>query len=167
MFQALHERLHKDEKGFTLIELMVVVLIIAILIAIAIPTFLGARSRAQDRAAQTDLRNSLVAGEVWYTDHESYDLTADGGAGVAELTALEPELSFSDVAADLETVGTVLVIDAADNMLFLRLSASGTYFGLAKNLDDLVGEVGTTYCSSTTTGATDINTVATCQGDSW
>src|SRR5829696_589473 len=39
------------QAGFTLIELMVVVLIIAILIAIAIPTFLGARSRAQDRAA--------------------------------------------------------------------------------------------------------------------
>ncbi|MFM7616128.1 MAG: prepilin-type N-terminal cleavage/methylation domain-containing protein, partial [Actinomycetes bacterium] len=47
-----------DEQGFTLIELMVVVLIIAILIAIAIPTFLGARQRAQDRAAQSSLRNA-------------------------------------------------------------------------------------------------------------
>ena len=47
-----------DDEGFTLIELMVVVLIIAILIAIAIPTFLGARQRAQDRATQADLRNA-------------------------------------------------------------------------------------------------------------
>ncbi len=47
--KALARRRGDDEKGFTLIELMVVVLIIAILIAIAIPTFLGARNKANDR----------------------------------------------------------------------------------------------------------------------
>jgi type IV pilus assembly protein PilA len=53
-----------------LIELMVVVLIIAI--AIAIPTFLGARTRAQDRAAQSSLRNALVAAKSIYTDSQDY-----------------------------------------------------------------------------------------------
>ena len=57
-----------EEDGFTLIELMVVVLIIAILLAIAIPTFLGAQDRARDRAAQSDLRNAITAAKTIATD---------------------------------------------------------------------------------------------------
>src|SRR5687767_111788 len=65
MFTKLHARLGDREEGFTLIELMVVVLIIAILIAIAIPTFLGARKRAQDRQAQSNIRNALLAEKTY------------------------------------------------------------------------------------------------------
>jgi type IV pilus assembly protein PilA len=75
-------RYRDEEDGFTLIELMVVVLIIAILIAIAIPTFLGARSRAQDRAAQSDIRNGLTAEKTVYTDNQSYDKTTATMAGI-------------------------------------------------------------------------------------
>src|SRR3954449_7084290 len=68
MLSTLRSRLHNDEDGFTLIELMVVVLIIAILIAIAIPTFLGVQNRAKDRAAQSDLRNAITAAKTLATD---------------------------------------------------------------------------------------------------
>src|SRR3954464_2838164 len=76
------------EEGFTLIELMVVVLIIAILIAIAIPTFLRALERAQNRAAQSNVRNAFTAEKTFYTDAQTYT------DGVAALTAIEPSITF-------------------------------------------------------------------------
>src|SRR2546425_11049495 len=98
----LHDRLRRDERGFTLIELMVVVLIIAILIAIAIPTFLGARKRAQDRGAQSNLRNGLTASKTFYTDNDTY--TGFTGAGVA--AGIEPSLTW-DPAGGAAVAGAV------------------------------------------------------------
>src|SRR5881392_1688371 len=104
MLQKLIERRHKgQEEGFTLIELMVVVLIIAILIAIAIPTFLGARARAQDRAAQSNLRNALTAEKTYYTDHQTYVATA----GAPELKAIEPSLTYDAATDSVPTQGSV------------------------------------------------------------
>jgi type IV pilus assembly protein PilA len=90
VLSTLRKRLrHDDEQGFTLIELMVVVLIIAILIAIAIPTFLGARERSQNRAAQSSLRNGLTAAKTKFTDDNAYTNATD-----ANLGAIEPSLTF-------------------------------------------------------------------------
>ncbi len=97
------------EDGFTLIELMVVVLIIAILIAIAIPTFLGARSRAQDKAAQSNVRNGVSAAKTIFTDGQDY---AD--ATTAELLVVEPSLTFqaADAASTEPKEVSVLAVDS-------------------------------------------------------
>jgi type IV pilus assembly protein PilA len=61
-----------SEGGFTLIELMMVVLIIAILIAVLIPTISGATKRANDRAMQSSLRNALTAAKATIADNDDY-----------------------------------------------------------------------------------------------
>ncbi len=69
------------DAGFTLIELMVVLLIIAILLAIAIPTFLGVSGSANDRAAQSNLTNALTEVKALYQNGQSYARRTGYAAG--------------------------------------------------------------------------------------
>ena len=64
-----------NEKGFTLIELMIVIAIIGILAAIAIPQFAAYRQRSYHAAAKADLRNAATAQEAYYADNETYTTT--------------------------------------------------------------------------------------------
>jgi prepilin-type N-terminal cleavage/methylation domain-containing protein len=59
----------RRQNGFTLIEIMIVVLIIAMLLAIAIPNFLRARDRSRAKACQSNLRMIVSAKEQWAMDN--------------------------------------------------------------------------------------------------
>jgi len=142
--KGLARRRGDDEEGFTLIELMVVVLIIAILIAIAIPTFLGARQRAQDRAAQSDLRNGLTAEKTYYTDGQTY-------ATAAQMTASNIETSLNWGGAI--TTKPALHVTVSTDTLSVCLdeaSKSGTVFSL---LDISSGATAGTYYGKAACGA--------------
>jgi type IV pilus assembly protein PilA len=140
MLTMLRQRRDEDE-GFTLIELMVVVLIIAILIAIAIPTFLGAQDRARDRGAQSDLRNAITAAKTLATDNAGLFLDTSAtpvAIDAADMLAAEPSLTFVAMASASATQIGVATEATGLNIVLLKKSASNTWFGITATSQGVV-----------------------------
>ena len=112
-----------DERGFTVIELTIVLIMIAILIGIAIPTFLGVRDRGYDTAAKTSVmlavRSAIGIGES----------ALFGGVTTDTLNDAEPSLTFVDASSPSTSFTVVSQTVIGDSVFFAAVrSTSGTCF---------------------------------------
>ncbi len=94
----------KNEKGFTLIELMIVIAIMGILATIVIPQFRFYRARSYNSAAQSDLKNFVTAQEAYYVDEATY------ASAPASLVGTYGAFTSSGVAVTIGTANTTLYV---------------------------------------------------------
>jgi type II secretory pathway pseudopilin PulG len=133
---------------------MVVVMILAILIVMGLPTFLGVRARFQDRAAQSDLRNVVLAARILYTDNATFTPANDSASGLVTIVGTmcyvptaQASVATNPVAPACTSgigTGSISVASTATQFSAARLSASNSCFVV------LDATTGTTYGKTTT-----------------
>jgi type IV pilus assembly protein PilA len=143
VLQHLKDR-RQDETGFTLIELMVVVLIMGILMAIAIPTFLSTQGSANDASAKSNATNAFTGEKAYYEDNQVF---VDAGSAAVSVT-LDSQLPWVNalgaatsqkVSAQVGGFAAAAFTEVAaagttgQGLLIEDLSKSGTCFYIADN----------------------------------
>ena len=68
-------KLRYQSRGFTIVELLVVIVVIAILVALTLPNLFGLQRRARDDTRKNDLKNIQQAAETYFNDKSAYPAT--------------------------------------------------------------------------------------------
>ena len=110
------------EAGFTLVELLVVMLILGILAAIAIPAFFNQKEKANDSQAKAYAHTAQVAMETYATDNGG----TYTGADPTDLEAIEPTLTSADLAVPTAGAGYDLTVTAANTGNVFHVVRNGT-----------------------------------------
>jgi prepilin-type N-terminal cleavage/methylation domain-containing protein len=128
--RTLHAHI-RPEKGFSLIELLIVILILGILATIALPAFLGEQEKGLDADAKANTRNVVASVESCYTETKSYE-TCDT---LPELEAVDtkPGVELTDTVTKKK--GAVAVSATDETYTVTAYSKSSNTFVVAKDAD--------------------------------
>jgi type IV pilus assembly protein PilA len=92
----------RDQRGFTLVEVLVVVIVIAILSLLALSMYIGYRERAHDAAAQENIHRLFPSVQAYFVDHDSYAGMTIAGLAAYD-AALDPSIYSLGTAAPTDT----------------------------------------------------------------
>ena len=136
MITKIRNRMVSDEKGFTLIEMLIVIIILGILLAIAVPAYLKFKDRANQGAAQANIRAMVPAMEAFNADNGAL-----GYAGMTIGTAVTGLQAKYDSA--LKGAPAVTILSAAAATYCVRSSVgNATYYKSGPG-----SEISTTACT--------------------
>ena len=122
----------KGERGFTLIELMIVVAIIGILAAIAIPNFMTYQAKARQSESKVGLGGIFTTAVSYFAENGTYSV-APSSLGYAPAGA--PKYTFSYNGSQINTVGTATVCNGITTVVTTNASATGFTAGARGNID--------------------------------
>jgi prepilin-type N-terminal cleavage/methylation domain-containing protein len=133
----------QNRRGFTLIEILIVIVIIGILAAIAIPKFANSKDRAVLASLKSDLRNLMTAQETYFGDNQTY-APAIGPAPAAGVVAFQP--SENNVLTLSTVTSSGWAGEATNPALKGSITKCGVYIGAGTPPNAAVKSEGALAC---------------------
>lgn len=154
------------KKGFSLIELLVVIGIIATLVALSLPNFVGARERARDAKRKAEMAQLRTALRLYYNDYAQYPAAYSGGIGRLNYIAgcgangtgncpCSATLDFAAGGVGCDSIYMKKFPSELGTSMYYYRAASGNDFCLKDNLENKSdGDIATSqaHCASVCAG---------------